>query len=273
MELLIIATLGLYLLSTVGCMAYLFVQKERLHRTGYGLLLAGFAVQTAGLVFGMIRFGRMPVQNLHETLTVAAWAVVAVFLAFQWRFPLKILGVYTAPLAAMILAAASQLPNEPAVAKSILNNVWLVFHIGSVFTGEAALALACGIGMLYLLQERAIKTKQHGFFFRRLPSLDLLDTAGYACVVTGFTLMTLGLITGFVYAKALWGKFWSWDPKEIWSGITWLLYAALLHQRLTVGWRGRKAAVMAIIGFGAVLFTFLGVNLLLKGHHGAFTPW
>jgi ABC-type transport system involved in cytochrome c biogenesis permease subunit len=84
-------------------------------------------------------------------------------------------------------------------------------------------------------------------------------------------MLTFGLITGFVYAKAVWGRFWSWDPKEIWSGITWLLYAALLHQRLTVGWRGRRAAIMAIIGFAIILFTFLGVNFLLQGHHGEFT--
>jgi len=133
------------------------------------------------------------------------------------------------------------------------------------------LALACGAGLLYLLQEHAIKSKHRGFFFKRLPSLELLDHTGYACIVTGFTMLTFGLITGLIYAKSVWGRFWSWDPKEVWSGITWLLYAALLHQRLTFGWRGRRAAIMAIIGFAVILFTFLGVNFLLKGHHGEFT--
>jgi ABC-type transport system involved in cytochrome c biogenesis permease subunit len=86
-------------------------------------------------------------------------------------------------------------------------------------------------------------------------------------------MLTIGLITGLVYAKSVWGRFWSWDPKEIWSGITWLIYAALLHERLAVGWRGRKAAIMAIIGFAVLLFTFFGVNFLLKGHHGVFTKF
>jgi cytochrome c-type biogenesis protein CcsB len=103
--------------------------------------------------------------------------------------------------------------------------------------------------------------------------LELLDATGYACIVVGFTLLTVGLITGFVYAKSVWGRFWSWDPKEVWSGITWLFYAALLHERLTVGWRGRRSAIMAIIGFAVILFTFLGVNLLLEGHHGEFTKY
>jgi ABC-type transport system involved in cytochrome c biogenesis permease subunit len=84
-------------------------------------------------------------------------------------------------------------------------------------------------------------------------------------------MISIGLVTGIVYAKAVWGRFWSWDPKEVWSAITWLLYAALLHERLTVGWRGRRAAIMAIIGFVVLLFTFFGVNFLLEGHHGTFT--
>jgi len=273
MDLLIVITIAFYLLSTAGYIAYLCLQKNSHYQTGYYLLVAGFVVHSAKILLVMFRTGHIPVQNLHETLILAGWAIVSVFFVFQFRYKLKILGVYTAPLAALIMVAATQLPKEPVVAKAILNNVWLIFHICSVFIGEASLALACGIGLLYLLQEHAIKTKNHGFFFKRLPSLELLDNAGYACIVTGFALITLGLITGFVYAKALWGRFWSWDPKEVWSGITWLIYAALLHQRLTVGWRGRRAALMAILGFFVVLFTFLGVNLFLQGHHGEFTPW
>jgi cytochrome c-type biogenesis protein CcsB len=141
----------------------------------------------------------------------------------------------------------------------------------AIFAGEAAFALAAAAGAMYLLQERAIKGKQRGFFFRRLPSLDQLDAAGYNSIVIGFSLFTLALVTGFVYARAVWGRFWGWDPKEVWSGITWLIYAVLLHQRLTVGWRGRRAALLAIAGFALVLFTFLGVNFLMGGHHEDFT--
>jgi cytochrome c-type biogenesis protein CcsB len=155
----------------------------------------------------------------------------------------------------------------------LFKNFWLISHVVVILIGEAGFALACGLGLLYLIQENAIKTKKRRFFFRRLPSLDFLDATGYACIVVGFTMLTLGLITGFIYAKAVWGRFWSWDPKEVWSGITWLFYAALLHERLTVGWRGRRSAIMAIIGFAVILFTFLGVNFLLEGHHGEFTKF
>jgi len=172
---------------------------------------------------------------------------------------------------ALIMVIVSQLPDEPAKTTQAFKSVWLVAHVMAIFIGEAAFALACGVGVLYLIQENSIKTKKHRFFFKRLPSLDLLDSTGYGCIVVGFTLLTIGLITGLVYAKSVWGRFWSWDPKEVWSGISWLFYAALLHERLTVGWRGRRSAIMAIVGFGVLLFTFLGVNLFMEGHHRDFT--
>ena len=120
---------------------------------------------------------------------------------------------------------------------------------------------------MYLVQEHQLKSKRIGAITQRLPSLKVLDDLNYQSLTYGFPLLTLGIITGAIWAEYAWGRYWNWDPKETWSLITWLFYAALLHQRLTVGWRGRKAAIMAIIGFLAVLFTFLGVNLLLSGLH------
>jgi cytochrome c-type biogenesis protein CcsB len=271
MQILTLATIAAYLLSTAGYLAFLFLQRRALRQAALALLGLGFVAHTVLLAAGVIESGHLPVHNLHGTLLVAGWAVTGVFLIIYGRYRLQVLGVYAASLVLALLIAASLCPGAPAADKTIFNSFWLISHIVAVFLGDAALALACGIGILYLLQENTIKTKHHGFFFRRLPSLDRLDAAGYACIATGFALLTIGLVTGFVYARAVWGRFWSADPKEIWSVITWLIYAALLHQRLTVGWRGRRSAVMAIVGFAMVLFTFFGVNFMLKGHHGVFT--
>lgn len=270
-QLFIIAGTIVYLFSTACYFAYLFIQKSWLHRLGHRTLGGGFICHTALIVTGYIQSGHMPVQNLHETLTFAGWALVGVFLVFQFRFRLRVLGLFAAPLATLIMAVVSLTPSGPHPEAEVFKSFWLISHVLFIFAGDAFFALACGIGILYLIQERAIKSKRPGFFFRRLPSLDMLDSGGYICIVSGFVLLSLGLITGIVYAEAVWGRFWSWDPKEVWSGITWLLYAALIHGRLTVGWRGRKSAIMAIVGFGVVIFTFLGVNLLLSGHHGEFT--
>lgn len=266
----IIATIA-YMFSCACYFGYLFFQKTVLQRTAVALMMAGFALHTLSLVVCGIREGNFPVNNLHETLSVTAWAITAVFLALSFRYKLKILGIYAAPLITLTMIAAYQMPKPAAQDPQLFKSWWLAAHIIAIFLGNAAFALACGLGILYLMQESAIKRKRRGFFFTRLPSLDLLDTTGYACIVVGFSMVTIGLITGVVYAKAIWGRFWSWDPKEVWSAITWLFYAALLHERLTVGWRGRRAAIMAIIGFGVMLFTFFGVNFLLQGHHGTFT--
>lgn len=271
MQILFVLAVLFYMLSSAGYFAYLFIQRNFLQQIGCILLVSGLVCQSVVILWAFAATGHMPVNNLHETLSLVAWTLVGAFLLLHLKLRVKVLGVYVAPLAAFVLFAASQFPKEPLQPQNLLKGFWLVIHIITIFLGDAGFALACGVGVLYLIQEHSIKTKSRGFFFKRLPSLDLLDSTGYTCVVVGFTMLTIGLVTGMVYAKNLWGRFWSWDPKEVWSGISWLLYAVLLHERFTVGWRGRKAAVMAIIGFAILIFTFFGVNFLLKGHHGEFT--
>jgi len=271
MEAAIIISILLYLISSAGYLAYLFLQKSYLQRAGFVALMAGFAFHTLALALDSFQQGHFPAANMRETLSLAGWATAGVFILLNLRYRLKILGVYAAPFIALIMVVVSQLPDEPTQTTRLFKSVWLVAHVTFIFLGEAAFALACGVGILYLLQENSIKTKKRRYVFKRLPSLELLDSTGYACIVVGFTLLTAGLITGLIYAKSVWGRFWSWDPKEVWSGISWLFYAVLLHERLTVGWRGRRSAIMAIIGFSVLLFTFLGVNLLMEGHHKEFT--
>jgi cytochrome c-type biogenesis protein CcsB len=242
--------------SAAGYVAYLFFQKDWLHKTGHYFLIAGFLFH--GLAFGydFVESGYFPVNNLHKTLVFAVWTLAGAFLIFQYIFNVKILGIYAAPLVTFVMIATLKLPMNPVKTKTILTSFWLFVHIVGVFIGEACFTLACGIGFLYLVQEHAIKTKTHGFFFTRLPSLQLLDRSGYACIIAGFTILSVGLLSGFVYAGFVYGKFWGRDPRVIWSGITWLVYAVLLHQRFALGWRGRRAALMAILGFATLLFTF-----------------
>jgi cytochrome c-type biogenesis protein CcsB len=153
-----------------------------------------------------------------------------------------------------------------------LRSGWLPIHVTSAFLGDAIFALAFCTGVIYLIQERLVKSRRATALSGRLPSLEILDEINYRALTIGFPLLTIGIVTGAVWAEYAWGAYWNWDPKETWSLITWLLYAALLHQRLAIKWRGKKAAVMAIVGFGAVLFTFLGVNLLLEGRH-TYAEW
>jgi cytochrome c-type biogenesis protein CcsB len=146
-----------------------------------------------------------------------------------------------------------------------LKSNWLIAHVVTCFIGYAAFAVSFGISILYITREskRDISGGAHSL----LPDLRQLDEINYQMVLFGFLWLSLGIITGSVWADLAWGAYWSWDPKETWSLITWLIYAALLHARTMKGWRGNRVAWLSIIGFGCVLFTYFGVNFLLGGLH------
>lgn len=266
-----IISTAVYAASMIAYISYLFKQKEAFQNYGFLLICLGTAFHFTGICISTVITGTLPAYNLQQTLYIAALALSGTFIVLNQKVNLKILGLFASPLIVIMMSAALMVHHTPPAKASFLKGFWLVSHIVMIFTGEAALALACGAGILYLIQERAIKDKKRGFFYKRLPSLDHLDNTSYTSVVIGFTMLTGGLITGLVYAKSVWGTFWSWDPKEIWSAVTWLIYAALLHGRLTSGWRGRKSAIMTILGFTVLLFTLFGVNILIGGHHQPFT--
>ena len=156
-------------------------------------------------------------------------------------------------------------PAERRPLPEYFSSGWLGVHTTLAFLADASFAIAFCIAMMYIIQERQLKHKNPGGFYRRLPPLDVLDELSYRSIVIGFPLLTLAMITGAIWADSAWGTYWGWEPKEIWSLITWLIYASYLHARLVAGWRGRKAAYLAVIGFLIVLFTFLGVNCSFQG--------
>ncbi len=265
-------TLALYLSGTIAYLLYLVFSQERAAWFGKLLLGLGFISHCITLVLRYIEAGHTPVVNLHESLSFFAWAIVGFFLLLRYRYQVEVLGTFISPLAVVLVVWAATLPKEILPLPPILRSYWLPIHVTFAFFGDAIFALAFCAGVIYLIQESLVKSKRIRALSQRLPSLEVLDEINYRSLTIGFPLLTIGIITGAVWAEYAWGSYWSWDPKETWSLITWLLYAALLHQRLTVGWRGKKAAIMAIVGFGTVLFTFLGVNLLLEGLH-TYTEW
>jgi cytochrome c-type biogenesis protein CcsB len=146
-----------------------------------------------------------------------------------------------------------------------LQSNWLTIHVTTCFFGYASFAVSFGISILYLIRDK--KRVQKEKVSKWLPSTPILDEINYKSIVIGFPMLTLGIVTGAAWANYAWGSYWSWDPKETWSLITWFIYAAFLHARLTRDWRGRRAAILSIVGFTAVLFTYFGVNYLISGLH------
>jgi cytochrome c-type biogenesis protein CcsB len=262
----VITTL-LYAVGTVGFLIYLIRTEKVIHRIAYGFLLAGFLSHTLGLAMLVSQLRQMPVTTLPQTFSLFAWAIVGSYLAFQLKFNIRILGTFVSPLAVVFMLLSSAIPGRVIPNSKLFKSFWLTLHVATMFIGMAIFALAFCAGIMYLLQERQIKSKSFGLLYRRLPSLEVLDSLNYVCLTFGFPLITIGLISGFVYAGAVWQSFWHWDPKEILSVVTWLIYAVLLHERLAVGWRGRRAAIMAIIGFSVILVTFVGTSFILEVHH------
>lgn len=262
----VITTL-LYSVGTVGFLIYVIRTEKVIHRIAYGFLLAGFLSHTLGLAMLVSQLRQMPVTTLPQTFSLFAWAIVGSYLAFQLKFNIRILGTFVSPLAVVFMLLSSAIPGRVIPNSQLFKSFWLTLHVATMFIGMAIFALAFCAGIMYLLQERQIKSKSFGLLYRRLPSLEVLDSLNYVCLTFGFPLITIGLISGFVYAGAVWQSFWHWDPKEILSVVTWLIYAVLLHERLAVGWRGRRAAIMAIIGFSVILVTFVGTSFILKVHH------
>jgi cytochrome c-type biogenesis protein CcsB len=205
-------------------------------------------------------FHQVPLSNFYESLVFFSWCLAALTLIFLRRYAEGFLGVVGGLLASLFLAYASLgvdsriKPLMPA-----LKSNWLLVHVITCFFGYAAFGLAFGAGVLYLARGLTNRSQAS--------PPPLLDRLIYRAAVIGFIFLTLGILTGAVWAETAWGRYWSWDPKETASLITWFIYAALLHARLVQGWQGRPIAWLAVAGFGAVLFTYLGVSFLLPGLH------
>lgn len=261
---------GALLLYVVGTLAYLlllWIKGGPLSQVATAATVGGFAMHTAALLARLVTAGRPPLGNTYEILSFFAWATVLVYLILEVRFQRKIIGAFVLPIVLLTTLAAASVPKAPAGLSPSLQNAWIWVHVTFVVLGSAALALTCGVGLMYLLQERQLKSKSLGAMYYRLPSLDFLDGLGHRALLVGFPLLTAGLITGAIQAQAARGQILMWDPTQLLSLVTWVIYAALLQARLSAGWRGRKAALLAILGFGAVLATFLGVSVLLGRPH------
>jgi cytochrome c-type biogenesis protein CcsB len=258
------------LVNFLACVVYLvffFKQKEKLRKIARMILFGAGVLQSLYILSRYLIAGHTPITSQHEVVVFFAWSVTWAYLSFRWRYSVKNFGTFVSVLIFLLLIIAASVSRDFYPLPPALQSLWLPIHAGFAVMAYGFLALAfCG-AVMYLLQERELKSKKFGFFFSRLPSLDALDQLNTHCLTTGFTLLTLGIITGSVWARQAWGTYWHWDPKETWSLITWFLYAAQIHQRFTLGWRGKRAAVMSIVGFCSVLFTLWGVSYLLGGMH------
>jgi len=261
------AVLAVTFVAAAVYLVFFVSQNTKVRKIARWILLASGILQTLHLVSRYLLAEHTPITSQHEAVVFFAWATTWAYLSFRWRYTVKNFGTFVSVLIFCLLLISSFSSRAFTPLLPALQSGWLPIHAGVSIIAYGFLSLAfCG-GIMYLLQDRELKSKRFGYFFSRFPSLDALDQLNSHCLTIGFVFLTLGIVTGSIWARQAWGTYWQWDPKETWSLITWFLYLVQLHQRFTVGWRGKRAAVMAIIGFAAIVFTLWGVTYLLGGVH------
>ena len=237
-------------------------------RIGVALTVVGVVCSAAGVVLRGLAAGRPPWGNMYEFTITAMLLIVGAYLVMVWRTGARWLGLPVTLLAAVgnglavtvfYVAVASLVP--------ALHSVWFVIHIAAATISGAAFNIGALLTVLFLIRQRAEKRGAVGGYLSRIPSARKLDLYAYRFHAFAFPLWTFTVAAGAIWAEYAWGRYWGWDPKETWALVTWVVYACYLHARSTAGWRGARAAVIALIGVASFWFNFVGINLLVSGLH------
>jgi ABC-type uncharacterized transport system permease subunit len=247
-----------YVLASGLALAYLVQREEVVYRLTTGVTLAGWALHTVALIARTVETGRPPLSAFPEAVSVAVWAVVLLEQWIERQHGIKVLGAFVLPVVAVF--GIGQTVAMPAMAPT-LHNVWITVHVALALVGIAAFVLNFAGAIMYLLQERQLKARRPGAFYYRLPSLEVLDHLTSRTLTVGFPFLTVGLMLGALWAGRL-------DPMIVSSAVAWIIYALILAGRAVAGWRGRRAAYFAIVGFAALMIT-LGAGFLMPGPHGS----
>lgn len=266
-----------YLFSTLLYVAVVVFKAPKIGKIATVFTAIAWLIQTAGILLRwsesyQMGIGHAPLTNMYESVVFFAWTIVILYLAIEIKFKTKVIGAFALPFAFLAMAYASFATD---ISKTInplvpaLQSNWLISHVVTCFIGYASFAVAAGLAIMYLIKSSRPNSDdtKNGDSSTRIPSLTVLDSIIHSTMVFGFIWLSAGIITGAVWANSAWGTYWSWDPKETWSLITWFFYALTLHARYTRGWSGKPIAILALIGFVSVIFTYYGVNFLLSGLH------
>ena len=241
---------------------------EQFGRMGVALTIIGFLLSVAGVLTRALAAHRAPWGNMFEFTIMAVVFIVGVYLIMVWRAGVRWLGLPVTLLAAVgngLAVTVFYVAVAPLV--PALHSVWFLIHIVAAAISGAAFNIGGVMSILYLVKKRAEdRNNVHGYL-ERLPSSRKIDLIAYRFLAFAFPLWTFTVVAGAIWAEYAWGRYWGWDPKETWALVTWVIYAGYLHARSTAGWRGTRAAVIAIVGLASFWFNFVGINLFVSGLH------
>lgn len=272
-------TTFIYLLATVFYVAHSVFRNALTGKLGFATLCV--AVLANGVGIGLRWFeshqqgiGYVPLSNMYESLVFFALCIASLSIYIELSHRIRRLGTYIVPFAFLAMAYASfsaEFGKEIRPLLPALQSNWLVAHVITCFIGYASFTVSCGMAIFYLIKRGrgrdSAGNDNEEAASNSISTLLTIDMINYKMIVFGFIWLTAGIITGAIWANSAWGTYWSWDPKETWSLITWFVYALALHARYTRGWDGARMSVISLVGFISVIFTYYGVNFLLSGLH------
>lgn len=264
-NLLFTAAFSLYAVGLFHSVFAFRTKKDLLFRISIGAVTAGFVLHSIFLVVLGLELGHFPLTGLRESLTFFAWTVSLCFLISHWRFGVQALGLFSLPLVTLLMLSTAFFEREPP--PDFLRDSWLFWHTTCLILAYGMLFVTFIASILYLVQQRDIKSRKPGIFSGRIPSLLTMDEILQKSLIWGFCFMSLGLLAGIVGAEKEWLQGWQTDPKVVSAFATWGIYLFLIYLRLSAGWRGKRVALMSLVGFASVLFTFLGTQLFFGGLH------
>jgi cytochrome c-type biogenesis protein CcsB len=245
-----------------------YKRTEKVARIATAMMILGFLLLVAGVIARGISAGRVPWGNMYEFSITGAMAFSGAYLAALRKYDLRWLGLLVSIAVLLTLGTAVAVlyrPSAPLV--PALKSTWLVIHVSAAIISGGVFLLANTIAAAYLYLDSMEAKGERTAWAKRLPSLEVLDQLSYRLVAFVFPLWTFAVIAGAIWAESAWGRYWGWDPKETWAFITWVAYAAYLHARVTVGWRGRKAAWLCLFAGSTFLFNYVYVNVWGTGKH------
>ena len=278
-----------YILTTALYLGYWVFKKKWLGQTATAMAFVALMSTSMILISRAGESGHAPFSNLWESMMLFVWATNAGYLLMEYKHKFRSIGIVVMALESLAMLSALMLPYRfksveplnPALQNKwhwmtdLLSTWglekyaigWLDFHVFTTFIGYAGFAISFGLSILYLIKEKSEEKSQRSSLVESFPPARTLDELSYRAIAWGFPFLAVGIVSWAVWANYAWGTYWSWDPKETWSLITWFIYAAYLHARVTRGWRGKRAAYISIAGFLAVIFLYWGVSFVLPGLH------
>lgn len=245
-----------------------FSKTERLGRLGSAFMVIGTLLLLAGVIFRGISADRVPWGNMYEFSITGALVFSIAYLYALKKYQMRWLGLPAAIAILLTLGTAVTLlyrPSAPLV--PALKSPWLVIHVSAAIISGGVFLLANFIAATYLILDRYEQKGARPIWMQKFPTLESLDNFSYRLIALVFPLWTFSVIAGAIWAEAAWGRYWGWDPKETWAFITWVAYAAYLHARVTIGWRGRKAAWLCLLAGSTFLFNYVYINVWGTGKH------